>query len=225
MAITATALKYNMPRWFVYCVAQRESSFNPNATNTADGGVGLCQLTSTVNNGKPYPYNLALPNNSFQSWIYDKGLNKFGPWINMVNVFSLSNAFDVAQNISRYFTVYAIPWYLYQKSIHPTETPNQLLDRVGFHWFHGVFHAYDPTETSYMGQFRSYISLFRAPCEVDDGIWDGKPNLLGIPVPTPVPDPTPVPTPAPVEDPRITAIKQILPQVKTLVTRMEDILK
>ena len=197
-AIKRACARYNWPRWFLYSVCQRESSFNPNAYNGSNNGLGLTQLTGSKDNGMPYPFGLAAPNNTNRDWFYDKGLNVFISWIDMNYVTRLDHPYDPDENLSRYLTVYAAPWWLYQKKIHPTETDLLTFQRVGYHWFHGLFKAYDPNLLTYLGQLNTYINQFKPLCEVDDGIWVGPPNVTAIVTPPP-PTPAPVPVLTPAE--------------------------
>jgi hypothetical protein len=185
-AIHRAKNKYKLPRWFLYAVVHRESTFNPKAFNFTDGGVGLTQLTLPPNNGKPYPHGLFVPDNLYQQWIYDKGINRFREWIKMAHVSRMTDEYDPDQNLDRYHTVYAVPWYRYLKSTdssNPSETENQrnerLLRQLTFHWYKGLFEPYNPSE-SYLREYDDYVKIYKPPVESVDGVWDGNPGSVEV---------------------------------------------
>jgi hypothetical protein len=177
-AMNAAATKYNLPRWFIYAVVRRESSFNRNQVNPNDGGQGLTQLTGNDHQGYPYPENLAAPNNSYNQWVWDMGLNQLGPWVNMNDVTPLADyddAFNPAHNLDRYATVYATPaYFLFQSGSDPAEN----LRRVAYHWFRGLFdNNYGSDSTYFEGQwgYDAYVAQYKPAVEAEDGVWQGPP--------------------------------------------------
>lgn len=188
-AIWRAKTRYNLPRWFLYAVAKRESSFDPNTLNAADGGKGLMQLTGNMAQGITYPENLAVIDNSNTQWRYDEGLNLGPPfvdreskvgWIDMKNVTPLSDAYDSDQNLSRYCSVYGAPAFYLFKKIYSLNDANTLR-AVAYHWFYGLPYnssrKYDSTETTYLGPYDTNVTEYQASVEADDGVWNGKPII------------------------------------------------
>jgi hypothetical protein len=98
------------------------------------------------------------------------------PWVKMCDVVKLSDPFDPDQNVARFATVHAVGWFLYEKSQHPTESNQTLLERVAYHWYHGYFDNNYPTDTTYIGQYRTYVDDIKPKVEAEDGVWNGAPH-------------------------------------------------
>jgi hypothetical protein len=175
-AIHRATQKYDLPRWFYYAIAHRESTFDPNAVNPTDGGVGLTQLTNPVYNGQPYPENLSAPNNNYNQWRWDMGLDGAnGPWINMADVSRLDTWSDPDENLDRFSSGYAAPAYTLWKNRYGLTDPVEILKRVAFHWNQGVFATYDPNHW-YMPQYNQYVATYKPPVDAEDGAWAGPPD-------------------------------------------------
>jgi hypothetical protein len=192
-AIHRAKNKYKLPRWFLYAVVHRESTFNPTydprPTSPTDRGVGLTQLTLPPNIGKPYPYGLEAPNNHYQQWIDDKGINNphfdFGEWIKMAHVSRMTDELDPDQNLDRFHTVYAVPFYRYLRSKSSRSEPEddnvrkERLKRLAFHWNQGIFKPYKSTE-SYLVKYDEYVAAYKPPVDSVDGVWDGNPGSVEV---------------------------------------------
>lgn len=177
-AIHRAAARYRIPRWFYYAVVHRESTFNPNAVNSGDGGVGLTQLTGADHQGRPFPENLPQPDNTYTQWIFDMGLNVLGPWIDMKDVSRLDAPFDPAQNLDRFSSGYAAPaFFLFKSRYHLSDT--ETLRAVAYHWNKGLPYDasrnYNPSDQTYLPLYDQYVATYRPPVEADDGVWTGTP--------------------------------------------------
>ena len=157
-ALSSVSQKYNVPLWFLYAVAQRESSFDPNAVNNWDTeagsgwpGRGLFQITGQ---DSASPQFAAYGNAS-----NDLGFNKFGQWVDPKTVPYMSNIFDPYQNAERFVSSFAAPWYNYQKQQNPGLSSDQLWDRVAFNWNAGLFSPYDANR-QYLTEYRYYAQDF-----------------------------------------------------------------
>jgi hypothetical protein len=191
-AIHRAKKKYNLPRWFLYAVVHRESTFDPTkkfedkCEGVRDIGVGLTQLTCPPNNGIPYPYGLDPPDNHDSRWINAKRINIFGEWIKMAHVSPMTDVDNPDQNLDRFHTVYAVPFYRYLKFKHPSDTDNERLRRLAFHWNKGLFapfHPHDNTymhDTTYLPEYDKYVNDYRPPVQSDDGVWDGNPGWFEV---------------------------------------------
>src|SRR2546426_7130443 len=109
-ALRAVGEKYNIPLWFLYSVAKRESSFDPNATNNWDSesgsgfpGRGLFQITGQDSANPQFAAYSGASN--------DLGFNKFGQWVNPATVPYMSNIYDPYQNTERFASSFAGPWF------------------------------------------------------------------------------------------------------------------
>jgi hypothetical protein len=97
----------------------------------------------------------------------------------MAHVSRMTDEYDPDQNLDRYHTVYAVPWYRYLKSQYPNETDNQRLRRLAFHWYKGLFGPYNPNEP-YLQLYDEYVKTYREAVEDDDGVWDGNPGWFEV---------------------------------------------
>jgi len=172
--IRQAAAKYNMPRWFYYTIAQRESSFDPYADNGRDKG--LFQIVGDYYTGKPYPNWLSTPNDHQQQYGWNMNFAKYGMWIRMTKVTPMTNWYDPKQNIDRFSTGYAVPAFLLFKKLYG-ESDAATLRRVAFHWNKGVYKTYDRNNTDYLGLYDKYVGQFKPAVEKDDGVWNGKPYI------------------------------------------------
>lgn len=176
--ITAAADKYNIPRWWLYVMAHRESSFDPTAVSADGNDEGLLQLSGSKHNGTPYPMNLATPDNQHQQWIWDMGINTYGEWVLMTEVSEMNDPFDATENLDRFCSVHAVPWWFETRDLYPGLSMAERWRSVAWHWFRGYFTDYDPNGSpEYFDLYDQYVSDYRAPVEVDDGIWSGEPRL------------------------------------------------
>jgi beta-glucanase (GH16 family) len=179
-AVTYASTLYNLPRYWMYAICQRESSFQEDAVNQSNGGVGLTQLTGEKDNGSIYPMGLSTPDNNHLQWTYDKGFGTFGVWLNMDQVTPLASASSWAEptaQMKRFATVFAVRWYQRLKRTYPTESTTQLLSRAAFQWNHGIFSQYNAND-SYLVQYNQYMAEFQPACEANDGLWNGSPDIF-----------------------------------------------
>lgn len=185
-AIRGAVKKYGLPRWFYYAVAHRESSFNPLAFNSTDGGQGLTQMTGVWYNGTPYPQNLAAPNENDTGWKNNMRIEGFKtlvpslyPWIKMAEVAPLqpNDWKDPVKNLDRYSTGYAVPMYKLLRARYPSEPILTTFRRLAFHWRYGVYQDDYPNDPAgyFPGQYGydNYIATYRPPVEAEDGVWTG----------------------------------------------------
>lgn len=190
LAVRQAVYRFGLPRWWYYTEIAKESSFDPNAFNPADTGSGLAQLTGQPSIGKPYPYNLARPDNTFQQWIFDEGLNLAPaftgyPWTNMNNVTLLVNEFDPIDNLFRFSSFYAAPALALMKHVYPGRSHNEYLRIMAWHWLRGLpYNAisadYDTVGTNdpyfTLGSFSwdAWRAQFQPATEAQDGVWNGQ---------------------------------------------------
>jgi hypothetical protein len=177
-AIHRATARYRLPRWFYYAVVHRESTFNPNAVNSGDGGVGLTQLTNADHQGQLYPENLSQPDNTNINWYYDMGLNILGPWIDMNDVSPLDAPFDPDQNLDRFSSGYAAPAFFLFKSRYGL-SDTEALRAVAYHWNKGLPYDagrnYNPNDQTYLPLYDQYVAAYKPAVEADDGVWNGAP--------------------------------------------------
>lgn len=187
-AVRDAVEKYNLPRWYYYATIARETYFDKSGVNANDGGKGLVQLTYSTHQGMPYPQNLATPDNTNQQWIWDVGLNRGEPfvrngvgWIDMSNVTRLDDPFNPSENLNRWSTVYAAPAFYMMKRLYNL-SDSETLKAMAYHYNRGLPYDstrfYNPAEP-YLIQWDAYVALYKPPCEAQDGVWDGKPNVAG----------------------------------------------
>lgn len=190
-SVTSAATFYNLPRYFLYSLIQRESSFQLLALNSDDPpGYGLTQLTGVWYSGTPYPMNLSAPDNSNLEWTYDMGFGSFGVWLQMSEVSTITSIYSADQNLARFATDFGVRWYQRLKNTYSTEGTTNLLKRLAQNWKRGLFATYDPNHF-YMTQFNQYMADWQGPCEADDGTWSGTPTMSGGGTGTVVPPPPP----------------------------------
>lgn len=171
--------KYNLPRWFLYAIIQRESSFNPEDFNP-NGGYGLTQLTGEWYVGMPYPENLSAPDDDHQQYADDMNFKQYGKWILMSQVTQLSQPFDPKQNLDRFATGYAVPAFNRWKTFYNL-SDGETLRMIAFSWNKGVYLPYDSNNQDYLQLYDQYVAEFKGPVEVQDGVWNGQPILPPAP--------------------------------------------
>ena len=98
-AINKAAVKYGFPRWWLYAIINRESSFDRCNQNPNDYGKGLIQLTNTGDFGWKYPDCQSTndgTDSNYQHWIDDKGLdsNHWPGWLKLADVTPLNQPFN-----------------------------------------------------------------------------------------------------------------------------------
>jgi hypothetical protein len=182
--IDAAAAHYNLPRWFIYAICGRESSFDPDAYNI-NGGYGLTQLTGSWYVGVVYPENLLAPDNDNGFWINNMGLNLSGAyvdWIDMNNVTPITDnahRFDPEENLARFCSGYAAAGVYWARERYPSLDDNGILRALAYHWNHGIFWNYfvDPDYPDYLTEYDAYVAIYRPAVEAEDGVWDGMPNI------------------------------------------------
>jgi len=198
-AIRRATIKYNIPRWFYFAEAHRESSFNAtsitgprNCVGDATTGFGLMQLTNPDHMGFLYPENLRAPDQSNPTWQSNMRISyycsKYGlcPWIDMNDVTSLGcDAWsDPFANLDRFSSGYAAPMYYLLKKQNPAGTSaDELLRQVAYFWRYGLFGPYyypnDPYH--YLSgaapyDYDSYVASYKPAVNNDDyngGSWNG----------------------------------------------------
>jgi hypothetical protein len=178
--IHQTADRYNLPRWHLYALIMTESSCNPNAQN-GDDDVGLTQLGGVNYYGRPFPHNLESPNNDYDQWVYDMGINQSwgggrdSPWVYMTDVTRMTNWFNPRQHLDRYATVYGVPAFDLMQRRYPGRSDNETLRIMAFHWYRGLFTSYNSNEP-YLDRYDEYVQEYREPVEDEDGAWNGNPH-------------------------------------------------
>lgn len=185
-AVGAMSATYNLPRYYMFAVIDRESGGDPTATNPNDGGLGLVQLTGENWNGSPYPHNLAVCDNNFLQWTYDMGFSTFGVWLDMCEVSTLTNSESwktATANLRRWCTSFVVRWYQQRKGTFSSESSGTLLRRTAYNWRYGLFKAYDPNDPYLTGNwgYDYWLNEYKAACEADDGIWNGTPTMAAPP--------------------------------------------
>ena len=81
----------------------------------------------------------------------------------------LTNPFDPQQNLTSFATSMGVPWYNYQKSLHPEESEQELWSRVAFNWNKGLFANYDQNNQDYLGQYNQYVQQYGGPNPTTSG--------------------------------------------------------
>jgi hypothetical protein len=179
-AIVLAAAKYNVPRWWLYAMAHRESTFEADLENPTNGGVGLFQFTLPPYKGSPYPMYLGAPDNTYEQWVWDMGINLWGEWVKMTDVTALYDAFNPTQAIDRFCCIWAVPAFYLLKDRYTTSDVDTL-KRMAYHWFAGPFGTYDAT-SPYLTLYDTYVTDYKTPVEADDGVWNGLPHYpAGVP--------------------------------------------
>jgi hypothetical protein len=196
-AIRRASIKYNIPRWFYFAEARRESSFNaeywtgPDKCGTDQStGFGLMQLTNPDHAGVPYPWARPAPDQSYTYWqgdmkITDKNFcSSFCPWINMNDVTPLTNCDawkDPFANLDRFSSSHAAPMYNLFKKQQPGADPDVLLRQVAFYWRYGIFGPYYYPDDHYNYlygasggyDYDTYVGQYKQSVINDDGAWNG----------------------------------------------------
>ncbi|MCL2777253.1 MAG: hypothetical protein FWD73_04550 [Polyangiaceae bacterium] len=198
-AIRRATIKYNIPRWFYFAEAHRESTFNAasltgprNCVGDSTTGFGLMQLTNPDHMGFLYPENLRAPDQSNSAWQTNMRIpyycTQYGlcPWINMNDVTSLGcDAWnDPFANLDRYSSGYAAPMYYLLKKKNPAGTSSDdLLRQVAYYWRYGLFGPYNyPTDPyHYLSgaapyDYDTYVAAYKTSVNNDDyngGSWNG----------------------------------------------------
>jgi hypothetical protein len=198
-AIRRATIKYNIPRWFYFAEAHRESTFNAtsltgarNCVGDATTGFGLMQLTNPDHMGFLYPENLRTPDQSNSTWQtnmrvpYYCSLYGLCPWIDMNDVTPLGcDAWgDPFANVDRYSSGYAAPMYYVLKKKNPAGTNNEeILRQVAYYWRYGLFgpNEYPTDPDHYLSgaapyDYDTYVAQYKAIVNADDyngGSWNG----------------------------------------------------
>lgn len=201
--IRAAASKYNLPRWFLYAMAMRESSCSATAVNNhggSDVGYGLMQLTHDWYTGVPLPFGYTVATASTgqndTNWRSNMGIDNYCnqtnfpgapcPWIDMKDITTLASGSgtgsyaDAAANLDRFCSGYAVPAYHMFRALHSSESIDETLRRVAWHWRYGVFSDvnyrksgvnYDPgnyLSGSAPYDYDSYVSAYQSSVETED---------------------------------------------------------
>ena len=172
-ALQTVSQKFNIPLWHLYAVANRESSFNPNAVNDWDWasgsqypGTGLFQLTGA---------HWSTPN-------IDPGENN--DWVGNIfdssNFSTLTNAKDPLQNATRY-AEYASRWYHYLHQKYPSWNDEQLWGGVAYNWNKGLYAnpANFSSNHDYMDTYNNYADSYKQDIATFGQINTGGPTVVG----------------------------------------------
>lgn len=175
--------RYDVPLWFLEAIVHRESSYNTTLINyddtaageenwnskkeecvfTDDGyphGIGLTQLTGWMYQGSPYPYCFDEAEEENKEYFYSMRKQDFGEWISMKDVSVLEDPFDPRQNVERFLTGYAVPFYAYLVEKYPDESEAEIWRRVAFHWNKGLYVEYDPENEDYLVLYDRYVEEY-----------------------------------------------------------------
>jgi hypothetical protein len=148
-AVSTVSQKYNLPRWFLYTIIARESSFQHCTVNTSSSpfGYGPTQLTGVWYYGTPYPQDRTTADDTVQAWRDNMGLGAFTStrpitgtngqpyWISMQYVSTLNSriepcangngdVYDWTANVERFASGYAAAAYSASFSHATTCNPN-----------------------------------------------------------------------------------------------------